>query len=172
MRRRELPRRRSLRLPAYDYRLEGAYFVTTVCAGRRCLFGEVSRHGEDVCLNDLGRLVKDSWRRLPSYFAAIALDAFVVMPNHVHGVLLLRRATQASPLQGSGTAPSSLGAVVGSFKAGCSRRAGRALWQRGYYDRVVRDEEELAVIRQYIADNPHKWGTDRENPAHRGDGPH
>jgi putative transposase len=160
MRRPEPQRRRSLRLPAYDYRLEGAYFVTTVCAGRRCLFGEVSGHGEDVRLNDLGRLVEDSWRRLPSHFAAIALDAFVVMPSHLHGVVVVRRDKSLAP---------PLGLVVGAFKAGCSRRAGRALWQRGYYDRVVRDEEELGAIRQYITDNPHKWATDRENPAHRGD---
>jgi REP element-mobilizing transposase RayT len=103
------------------------------------------------------------------HFAAIALDAFVVMPNHFHGILLIRRATRASPLRRSGATPSSLGAVVGAFKAGCSRRAGRALWQRGYYDRVVRDEEELGAIRQYIADNPCKWATDRENPARQGD---
>jgi REP element-mobilizing transposase RayT len=158
MRRPELPRRRSLRLPTYDYRLEGAYSVTTVCAGRRCLFGEVS--GEHVRLNDLGRLVEDSWTRLPSHFSAIALDAFVVMPNHVHGVVVVRRETPLSP---------PLGLVVGAFKAGCSRRAGRALWQRGYYDRVVRDEEELRAIRQYIVDNPCKWAFDRANPARRGD---
>ena len=97
MRRPDLPRRQSLRLPAYDYRIEGAYFVTTVCAGRRCLFGEASGEEEDVRLNDLGHLVEDSWTRLPSCFAAIALDGFVVMPNHVHGVLLIRQATHALP---------------------------------------------------------------------------
>jgi REP element-mobilizing transposase RayT len=89
----------------------------------------------------------------------VDVDAFVVMPNHVHLVVGLRgeaRARQASPLQ--------LGHVVGSVKSGSSREAGLGLWQRGYYDHVIRDEADLERVREYIGTNPARWELDPENP--------
>lgn len=122
-----------------------------------CVLGSVA--GGIVRPSALGRLVAACWRRLPLHHEAVEVDAFVVMPNHVHGIVILpERATQVSPLP----------VVVGAFKACATRAAGRPLWQRGYHDRVIRDERELTAIRQYIADNPAAWEADRENPARRG----
>jgi REP element-mobilizing transposase RayT len=148
---RSRPQRRPIRLPAYDYASPGAYFVTVCTAGRVCFLGSIV---EDASrLDAVGRLVEREWVALPTRFPYLELDAFVVMPNHLHGIVVLR-AGQAPPLP----------VVVGSFKSGCSRHAGRALWQRGFHERVIRDERELARIRQYVAENPLRWALDRENP--------
>lgn len=149
--------RRHPRLRNFDYASPGAYFVTVCVRDRACVLGSVA--GGIVRTGELGRLVAACWRRLPHHLEAVELDAFVVMPNHVHGIVILsERATRVSPLT----------VIVGAFKACATRAAGRPLWQRGYHDRVIRDERELTAIRQYIADNPAKWEADRENPARRG----
>jgi putative transposase len=93
----------------------------------------------------------------PDAFPCDELDAFVVMPNHVHGILWLARAGHAPPLH----------RVIGSFKAAVSRRARIRVWQRSFHDRVIRNETELRMFRQYIVDNPIKWAVDRENPRSR-----
>ncbi|MDW7710809.1 MAG: transposase [Deferrisomatales bacterium] len=173
-------RRRSIRLRDYDYSSGGAYFVTICAAGRRCIFGAVW-NGE-MSLNRNGRSVVESWEAIADHFPQVDLDAFVVMPNHVHGILFLHTdsgvtragATHASPLRGGALGPArgSVGAVVGSFKSGAARRInqlrnslGAAVWQRNYYERVIRDDGELADVRQYIMDNPARWADDSENPA-------
>lgn len=149
--------RRHPRLRNFDYASPAAYFVTACVRDRMCVLGSVA--GGIVRPSALGRLVAACWRRLPLHHEAVEVDAFVVMPNHVHGIVILpERATQVSPLP----------VVVGAFKACATRAAGRPLWQRGYHDRVIRDERELTAIRQYIADNPAAWEADRENPARRG----
>lgn len=135
--------------------MRGAYFVTVCTLGKACLFGRV-REGT-VTLSRLGRLVQDEWRRIPMRWPHVELDDFVVMPNHLHGIVWLVRAGQAPPLH----------RVVGAFKAGTSRLARRRLWQRSFHDRIIRDEDELRAKRQYIADNPVKWATDPENPKRR-----
>jgi len=178
--------RRSIRLPEYDYAGAGAYFVTVCASGHGCLFGEV-RDGIMV-LNRIGEMARDCWSAIPHHFDDVVLDQFVVMPNHIHGIVVMcdggvseathMRATHASPLR-AGPPPRSLGAVVGSFKSAVTSRvnelrgnAGCPVWQRNYFERVIRNERELAAIREYIANNPAKWAMDRENPANRGTIPH
>jgi putative transposase len=140
-----------LRLRDYDYASRGAYLVTVCARDRSCLFGTV-RHDE-VALSPIGHLVESSWWSIPVKHPGIDVDsAFVVMPNHVHGIVWVRRRP---------TLP--IPAVVGAFKGRASRVAGQPLWQRGYHDRIIRDETELSVLRQYIIDNPIKWAVDREN---------
>ena len=124
-------------------------------AKRTCLFGEVV--DDSVRLSDAGLACRRSWVAVPTHWTGVDLDAFIVMPNHLHGVVVLSRAGQAPPLP----------IVVGSFKSEVSRRIGRPIWQRSYYDRVIRDEDELRAIRQYIEDNPLKWAVDRDNPEVR-----
>ena len=142
-------RRNSLRLPEYDYHSAGAYFVTVCSRNRACLFGEIVEGR--MRLNRTGQIVETCWRRIPSHLPSVTLDAFIVMPNHVHGIVLLNdRATQVSPVR----------LVVGAFKACASRNAGVPPWQRGYFDRIIRDEPELALARRYVADNPLKWAID------------
>jgi REP element-mobilizing transposase RayT len=150
-------RRKRMRLEHHDYAMPGAYFVTACTIGRRCLFGEVVDGA--MLLNDFGREVEAAWKDLPQHFGRLTLDHFVVMPNHVHGILVL----------GDGSSP--LSEVVRSFKTFSAHRVnlrrgsrGASLWQRGFYDHVVRDEADLARIREYIENNPARWALDEENP--------
>ncbi|MBI2300097.1 MAG: transposase [Armatimonadetes bacterium] len=174
--------RRSVRLQGYDYSQAGGYFVTIVAAGRECLFGRVE-DGE-VGLSELGRIVETEWLRAPEVRDGVELDAFVVMPNHVHGILVFdgagdaERATCRSPLPGggdvgraSGPGRASLGSLVGCFKASVTaeaRRGGLAaasVWQRGYFEHVIRSDKALMRLRRYIEENPWHWADDEENPA-------
>ena len=164
--------RRSLRLQGYDYRQAGAYFITVCCHQRACLFGDIV----DGMLrpNHAGHAVQEAWEGLPDRFPQLECDAFVVMPNHVHGILVVADSEQ----------PMHLGDVVGAFKSltvyryakgvreeGWPRYQG-GLWQRNYYEHVIRDEVSLNQVREYIAGNPGQWEDDPENPMsqkeHRG----
>lgn len=167
------PGRRSIRTPAYDYSAPGLYFVTACTHDRRCLFGEIA--GEHMVLNECGRIVESCWQAIPEHFPDIELDEFVVMPNHVHAILGIVEpvgATHGSP-PGTSRGPGhrSLGAIVGTFKTAVTQRINRLratpgalVWQRSYYEHVIRNERALDAIRQYIADNPRRWAEDGENP--------
>jgi len=197
--------RRSIRLKGYDYTQAGAYFITICTNNRECLFGEVV--GGDMRLNDAGRMVESVWNAMPASYPDVTTDAWVVMPNHVHVIVILSGAgTGACPYGDAtghpgdavGAAPRgrphggpspnagqpqrvartlSVPDVVHRFKTMTTKRyadgvkqsgwapfSGR-LWQRNYYEHIVRNEASLSRIRQYIADNPARWGFDRENPA-------
>ena len=173
------PRRRSIRLQGFDYTQQGAFFVTICTENRGCLFGEIVNCG--MRLNDAGRVALLVWEDIPVHFPHVELDATVVMPNHLHGVIVIAsdpmRATHASPLppNGSGPARCSIGAIVGSYKSAVSKRInlmrgtpGMTIWQRNYYEHVIRDEGSLTKIRQYIMDNPERWDEDHENPENQG----
>jgi putative transposase len=146
------PERKSPRIHAYDYATAGPYLVTICARHRACLFGTVV--DDCVLLSDLGAAVARVWIEIPLHFDGVVLDEFVVMPNHVHGIVWLSRAGHAPPLP----------VVIGSFKAAASRAAGQVLWQRSFHDRVIRDERELHAIRRYVVENPLKCALDRENP--------
>ncbi|MBI2172040.1 MAG: transposase [Chloroflexi bacterium] len=174
-------RRRSIRLPGYDYASPGGYFVTLCTFQRLPLFGDIV-NGE-MHLNNCGRIAQDCWNAIPGHFPNARLDAFIVMPNHVHGVLWLTPvgAQHAAPLRSAvprhtatpnNVLPGSLGAIVRSYKSAVSRNAStihqttpRFLWQRNYYERIIRDDAELNAVRQYIIDNPTNWQDDEHNPA-------
>ena len=173
-------RRRSLRLQGFDYSEEGAYFVTVCTQNRECLFGDVVDGA--IHLNDAGRLVRTVWDELPARCPGVCLDAFVVMPNHVHGILVFVGAGLALPLKGAASSaptrsrPHTLGNVLRAFKSisaiGVNRalsRSGQPLWQRNYYEHVIRSEESLNRIQEYIVTNPFRWKLDRENPARQGE---
>ena len=139
----------SRRLPTCDYGSPGQYFVTLCTRGRACLFGEII---EGIMrLSPEGHITETAWRNLPTHHPHLALDAFVIMPNHLHGILLFNAAGAA------------LGTVIGGFKSEVSRLLDRALWQR-YYDHVIRSKEGLDRIRSYIARNPSRWPEDDEPP--------
>lgn len=167
--------RRSIRLKEFDYTQPGAYFVTVCTWRRENLFGEVVE-GE-VRLNERGYIVRECWNEIPEHFLQVDLDAFVVMPNHIHGIIVIKGnddvvgATHASPLhRKSGPRPKSLGAMVGSFKSATARRihgesGETGIWQRNFYERVIRDEKEWDLMRRYIEYNPDNWEQDEENPV-------
>ena len=165
----------SPRLEGWDYGSHGLYFVTICTHGRECLFGEVV-DGE-MRLNDAGQAAQAEWVRLPECFQSIELDEFVIMPNHLHGIILVG-AGLAPPggavgalLAAPPASAPTLGDILRAFKSisaiAVNRllgRSGRSLWQRNYYEHVIRNEDELARIREYIANNPAQWALDRENP--------
>jgi REP element-mobilizing transposase RayT len=163
--------RRSVRLRGWDYAAAGLYSVTLCVQDRACLFGEVV--GERVRLSEAGAVARACWEAIPEHHARVVLDAFVVMPNHMHGVIGLlgpappsRAGAAALPRP----APGSLGVVVGTYKAAVTRQLRRSghehfRWQRGYHEHVVRSERTLNRLRHYIDQNPLRWSLDPENPA-------
>lgn len=173
----EKRRRRSIRLRAYDYTQAGAYFITIVAQDRTMLFGDIA--GGETQLNDFGRIVEDEWQKSSIVRREIALDLFIVMPNHVHGIVNIIDcpvgATGRSPLR-SGPPPRSLGAFVAGFKSAATKRINELrhtpaapVWQRNYYEHVIRDDGELLRVREYIQNNPLQWENDRENPSRPAD---
>ena len=181
----ETHRRRSLRLKGYDYTHMGAYFVTIVTQGRSCLFGEVV--GKEMRLNEAGEMMGGIWEALPQRFPVIEIDMFVVMPNHLHGIIVInqpnRATTRVAPTEAMDgeveiltTKQSALGDVTGAYKSLTTVEYVRGvkmmkwamfsgrLWQRNYYEHVVRHDESLRDLQQYILDNPAQWAFDKENP--------
>jgi REP element-mobilizing transposase RayT len=151
-----------------------------VTQNRKLLFGKVM-DGEMV-VNDLGRAVEKLWLEIQEHFDGVNVDTFVVMPNHLHGIIEIIKdnrpscvgATHESPLpiQRHGPKPGSIGVIVGLFKATVSKKyhemtntQNTRLWQRNYYEHVIRDEKEYQVIYDYILTNPLNWERDEENQA-------
>jgi REP element-mobilizing transposase RayT len=166
--------RRSIRLRDHDYSRPGAYFVTICAAERACLFGVIA--DDAMYPNAWGEIAAEEWLRSGQIRREIGLDAFVVMPNHVHGIVFINEAavgaTGRSPLQPTGPPPRSLGALVAGYKSAVTVRVNRArgtpgapVWQRNYYEHIIRDEAALERIRRYITENPARWPHDRDNPA-------
>lgn len=175
-----LPERRSIRLRGYDYTSAGLYYVTLCVTGRECIFGTV-RKGS-VALSPLGRMVELRWQKLPSFFPNLALDEFVMMPNHLHGILYLApdeievKSPPQPPVRDifssgrpCGTRSGSLGAVIQNLKSSTARAlnsqlGGNRPWQRNYHEHIIRDADELDRIRTYIRQNPARWNDDEDDP--------
>jgi putative transposase len=158
--------RKSLRLTGYNYAQSGAYFVTICTQRRACLFGAVI-DGE-MLLNEAGEMVKRTWEQIQSLQCNVEIDAFVVMPNHLHGIIELTASCDATAV---------LGDIVGAFKSRVTVEyvrgvkglswpafAGR-LWQRNFYEHIIRDDHALLQVREYIVNNPMQWELDEENPV-------
>ena len=195
----EIHRRRSLRLKGYDYTHVGAYFVTIVTQDRSFLFGEIV--GKEMWLNEAGEMVCRIWEMLPRRFPTIEIDLFVVMPNHLHGIIVINQPNRATtgvaptkstnvgaglvPAQNTNRCPDhrgitriapTLGDIIGAYKSLTTVEYVRGvktmrwatfsgrLWQRIYYEHVVRHDESLRDLQQYIFDNPAQWAFDKENP--------
>ncbi|HYL82626.1 MAG TPA: transposase, partial [Candidatus Angelobacter sp.] len=169
----ELPNRKSLRMRGYDYSRAGAYFVTICSHHHHCTLGSVV--GGHTPLTSIGKIVLEVWNALPERFPGLILDEFAIMPNHLHGVLGFVGAGLAPPVSTSSPPLSlhySLADVVGAFKSISTIRVnrglgqkGKPLWQRGYYEHIIRSGEDLKNIQRYIMENPMMWALDRENPA-------
>ncbi len=172
--------RRSVRLPQYDYTRIGAYFVTICTRDRECLLGRAV--GEAIMLSRYGRIVEEEWQRTETLRENVRLDAHVIMPNHIHGVVVITQdmarhvpTPDESPIRRfAWPVPRSLSAIVGSYKSAGTRRISRArgtpgtsVWQVRFHERIIRNDDELTRARLYIANNPARWMDDRENPANR-----
>ena len=178
--------RRSIRLPGHDYGSPGAYFVTICTAQRRHLFGEVV--DEDVRLSPLGRMADACLRNVRMHSAGVKVVSHVVMPNHLHAILAFRdRERRGVQLNAPTSLPKrprpsrlaeisprrdSLGVVVRTYKAAVTTSArnagfGAPIWQRGYYERVIRSDVELERLVAYTEENPLGWDRDEENIRRR-----
>lgn len=146
------------RHPAFDYGADGWYFVTTCTAGRRPLFARVD--GGRLRLTPVGEIVAEVWQRTPKVDPHVTLDRYVVMPDHVHGIVVLDGVNATR--EGSRT----LSTIVGTFKSAASRAIRKEIlivgpiWQRSYHDRIIRSSGELSRIRWYIEMNPSRWVAD------------
>lgn len=169
--------RHSVRLSGYDYTDDGAYFVTICTFNREHLFGEVDE--TIMRMNTQGEIVMDCWNALPTHFPYAECDSFVIMPNHVHGIVLINKKQEGAVSPRSPQAPKrefakpivgSLSTIIGSFKSAATRHInqlretpGAALWQGRFYEHVIRDEDDWNAHRLYIQTNPARWTIDREN---------
>ena len=163
----DIHHRHSIRLPGYDYSQAGAYFVTICTAGREYMFGEII--DGKVVPNDAGEIVKSVWNELPNHYPHVELDQFVIMPNHFHGIIVLLNTTINVVGAGLKPAPTvikrhGLPEIIRGFKTFSARRineinksSGSKLWQRNYYEHIIRNGYELDRIRHYIFNNPQRW---------------
>jgi REP element-mobilizing transposase RayT len=171
-----LPNRRSIRLPKYDYSQDGVYSVTICTCSRQYLFGEIINCRMD--LNEIGVIADNCWRKLPNELTYVHLLKHVVMLNHLHGIIVIdndgqiagtaSRAPTRTEAFGKPTG-GSLPSIIRSYKSGVTRRINQTypnlyshIWQRGYYERVVRNERELKSKIDYIITNPDNWEKDPE----------
>ncbi len=171
--------RRSVRLPGFDYAAVGAFFVTLIAFDRQNLFGGIDDSAFQP--NLLGVMATEEWLAIRLHRVGIELGPFVVMPNHLHGIVLRTEpaglaATQPNEQtrsgQPHGLGSGTLGAIVGAYKAAVTRRHRRTsadskaiVWQRSFYEHVIRDDNDWNAIANYIEDNPTRWFEDSENPA-------
>jgi len=180
---RERHGRHTIRLKDYDYSQEGAYFITICIQNRQCLFGDIK--DGNMFLNQAGEMVRSVWENLSRRFVHVISDEYIVMPNHIHGVIIIDRRGEScirpNYSMGDhkdrpyGTATNSIGRIIQAYKSVTTNRyildvkkhnwppfAGR-LWQRNYYEHIIRNEKDLHEIREYIANNPINWEKDEEN---------
>jgi REP-associated tyrosine transposase len=161
--------RHAMRLQGYDYSREGAYYVTICVLNRESLFGTIV--DDEMRLQRHGEIVEECWQNLPQHYPTVELDEFVIMPNHVHGIVIV---TVGAGLKPAPTNNSSHGLpeIMRGFKTFSARRInemrgtpGVSAWQRSYYEHIIRNENDLNRIRAYIVNNPARWASDEENTA-------
>jgi REP element-mobilizing transposase RayT len=176
--------RRSIRLKDYDYSQSGLYFVTICCKDKICHFGKIEN--EEMVLNDTGKMVMQCWLSIPEHFPHAVLYEYVIMPNHIHGIIQLTDGVGAknyspdntntknlspnnidvidtwakdfSPLRGTSR---TIGSIVRGFKIGITKYLGFSIWQRNYYEHIIRNSKSYQHIAGYIVNNPAKWKDDK-----------
>jgi putative transposase len=153
--------RRSVRLKTHTYSDPGFYFVTICSYQKRCTFGQIENSNCHPTF--IGKIIQSEWMAIPDSSESVTLDDWVLMPNHLHGILQLSKTNSRQ---------NSLGQIMGKFKVRVTSRVRHelenpclTLWQRSYWDRVIRNENELTQVRQYIQNNPLKWELDQLNPC-------
>jgi putative transposase len=151
--------RQSIRLNGYDYSKSGAYFITICTHEREHLFGNII--DATIALNTLGDIARSHWQQLAQYHTNLIMDESIVMPNHLHGIIILDSSLENTK---------SISEIIRGFKTfsakGINKKRGLRgvpVWQRNYYDRIIRNELELDRVRQYIINNPRNWDTDKNN---------
>ena len=160
----------------FDYSSQGWYFLT-ICTYKKELFLGIVDNSS-ITLSEAGKLVKNYWEEIPKHFPAVSLDEFVIMPNHLHGILRIENNSKdvgvqyIEPLKKQQshkyqqTIPQSIGSIIRVFKAAVTRQCRKNdldfAWQRSYYEQIIRSEKQLNAIRGYIISNPQNWERDTE----------
>jgi REP element-mobilizing transposase RayT len=161
--------RTSIRLQGYDYSQSGGYFITICTKDRECLFGEI-KNGI-MMLNEHGLIAQEEWVKTGKMRRNIIMDEFVIMPNHIHGIIVINSSVGAyrnTPLQSKFQSPSNnLEAIIRGYKSSVTTRINtnrqiqsQSIWQRNYYEHIVRNDEDLNRVREYIINNPQNWEKD------------
>ncbi|MEN6469361.1 MAG: transposase [Smithella sp.] len=175
--------RHSIRLKGYDYSQTGAYFITVCTHNRECLFCFIN--DDEITTNEYGDIVRREWMKTPEMRANVELDEFIIMPNHVHGIIMInecRGVLQYAPTKTQTKhetkfqSPSNtIGAIIRGFKSAVTRQInemrqtpGVPIWQCNYYEHIIRNDDELNRVREYIINNPINWQTDENNPVGAG----
>jgi len=150
------------RLKRWDYSSNGYYFLTICSDEKRKIFGEIS--GKELVKNDLGRVAEMCWVEIPRHFENIGLDEWVIMPNHIHGIIRVHGGDAYMHPVRNNRSKMLISKAIQNFKAAVSRKSGmKRIWQRSFFDRIIRDEKGLEKIREYIRTNPKMWGRHRNN---------
>ena len=175
-----LKKRKSIRLSDYDYSKNGLYFITICTKNRECIFGEIKNH--EMIISEIGQIVNNCWNDIPQHFSQASLHEFVIMPDHIHGIIEInlvganhyspltnhyspstnhyspfnnsKRANNDLPQRGTSQ---TIGSIVRGFKIGVTKQIGFSPWQRNYYEHIIRSELEYLKIANYIIENPLKW---------------
>lgn len=155
-----VPIRRTIRLRGFDYSSKNLYFVTLCVQDRKPVLSKVV--GDRSFLSPYGRIADQLWTNLPNKFEAVGMDEYVIMPNHLHGIIGIRATVKVAP---------TLGQIIGAYKslvihecldfAKTNDKFMGKLWQRNYYEHIIRDEGDLDRIRKYIRNNPANWSKDK-----------
>ncbi len=154
----ELPKRKQIRLKEYDYSQNGYYFVTICTKDRQNIFGKIEI--EKVILTGLGNIVESEIQNINKRYNNVFIDNYVIMPNHIHMIVVIQYDKQ-NAFNTESDKHFDIPNVIGRFKAGISRKCGFTVWQRGYYEHIIRDEQDYQVIYEYISNNPIKWSEDK-----------
>ncbi|MCL4547702.1 MAG: transposase [Bacteroidetes bacterium] len=158
---------KSARLAEWDYSNPWWYYVTINTKDHKDFLGKV-RNGKMI-VNGLGRIAENCWKEIPNHYPASELDYFVVMPNHIHGIIIINSAVETGHAPSLQRQTRSLSNIIGSFKSGVTKSVHnlgytKFGWQPRFYDRIIRNEKELYNIRKYIEQNPLNWELEREQP--------
>ena len=174
------PQRRSIRLKGYGYSQAGAYFITVYTQNHEHLLGEIS--DAEMLINAWGNIIQECWYDLPNHYPGLKLDIFVVMPNHMHGIIIINDTNRVDNIESDTehrvptyeqfgkSIPNSISTIIRSYKSAVTKKINelrktynKKIWQPRFYDRIIRNEKELNKIRKYIINNPLKWQYDKEN---------
>jgi putative transposase len=185
---------KSNRLKGYDYSQDGMYYITICTRDRENLLSKIEINGgvglaptlnnaAKPILTRIGEIVDRNWTEIPDHFPNVVLDEYVIMPNHFHGILIIKSGDRENAVPerapASDAPPLSLGSIIGSFKSRCVidnldyikenglEETGK-IWQRNYHDQIIRNEDDLKRFRKYIRDNPKKWAKDENNTENTG----
>jgi len=162
-------RRRSIRLPEYDYSRSGAYFITICSFNKELVFGEIV--DGRIVLSEIGKIAAKYLEEIPNHFDNVFVDEYIIMPNHIHIIISIVGVQNFEPLRHEyqKIVPKSIGSIVRAYKASVTKWCRendykKFNWQRNYFEHIIRNDEDHFRIKEYIQNNPLQWEIDEENP--------